>query len=176
MLTLKCTKKVQDFIGLNKRDLDVPEEELDQSVMGAWYINIFLVDRRKCLIFMNERSLLSFIVFGARKGNSQKDSIPELFLRGIVQLLAIEDFPPAYINRLVEDSMECRFAKTDSRKVLGNLNDLVATYEHMIWYDGGLKHCNLEEILYRVNRTPQRNLNWGYSIDIARELLSANAT
>tara|TARA_R110002073_G_scaffold34695_2_gene102480 strand:- start:155 stop:685 length:531 start_codon:yes stop_codon:yes gene_type:complete len=176
VLTLKCTKKAQDFIGLDKNDLDATEKEMDQSVMGGWYVNVFLVDRRKCLIFMNERSLVSFIIFGARKDNSKKDSIPELFLRGIVQLLVLEDFPPAHINRLVEDCVDYRFAKTDSRKVLGNLNDLVATYEHMIWYEGGLKHCNLDEILYRVNRTPQRNLNWGYSIDMARELLSANAT
>lgn len=176
MLTLKCTKKAQDQIGLKKGDLVELENEKERSLLGAWYINVFSVDRRKCFIFMNERSLLSFILFGIKKSNSNKESIPEVLVRGVEQLLTFEDFAPEFIDRFVEDCTISRFSKTDSRKVLGNMNDLVFMYEHMIWHEGGLKNCDLHGILHRINRTPQRNIGWAYSIDIARELLSANAT
>lgn len=176
MLTLKCTKKAQDQLGLKKSDLIELENEKERSLLGSWYINLFVVDRRKCLIFMNERTLLSFILFGVKKSNTSKETISELFIRGVVQLLMLEDFAPELIEKFVEDCTIARFAKTDSRKVLGNMNDLVFAYEHMIWHEGGVNNCDLNSILYRINRTPQRNIGWGYSIDVARELLSTNAS
>jgi len=176
VLTFKCTKKAQVQLGLRKGDLDELENEKERSLLGAWYVNVFLVDRRKCLIFMSERTLLSFILFGVKKSNSSKESIPEFLVRGVVQLLTFEDFAPELIDRFIEDCTNFRFSKTDSRKVLGNMNDLVFMYEHMIWQEGGLENCDLHSILHRINRTPQRNIGWAYSIDIANELLSANAT
>ncbi len=160
---------------LKQNELVDLSETPDQSVMGAWYVNEFRVERKKCLIFMNERTLLSFILFGVRKSNTNKDLLPDMCLEGVFQLLKLERFSLESISRIIEDSYESRYAKTDSRKVLGNMNELAATYEHMIWHEGGLAHCDLNDLFSRVNRTPQRNLGWNYSIDIARELLGAPA-
>jgi hypothetical protein len=58
MLQLRCTLKVQKQLGLSPHDLSEVKEP--DSLLGNWYSNIFMVDRRKTLIFMNERTLLSF--------------------------------------------------------------------------------------------------------------------
>jgi hypothetical protein len=55
VLILKCTKKVQDYLKLKSDDLVEPVER--EEGFGTWYVNQFQVDRRKCLIFMNEKTL-----------------------------------------------------------------------------------------------------------------------
>lgn len=174
MLTLKCTKKVQDYLKLKASDLAEPVQGEDG--FGAWYVNQFYVDRRKCLVFMNEKTLLSFFLFGMKKMNTRKETFPDLCLNGIFQLLKIEDFSGESINVLFESAREFRYMKTTDRKALGNLNDLMFLYEHMILSEGGLEYCDLTEIIRRINRTPQRNIGWGYSIDKAKEALDEIAS
>ncbi|MDZ7736646.1 MAG: hypothetical protein U5P41_11495 [Gammaproteobacteria bacterium] len=169
-----CAKKVQDFLKLKADDLAEPVES--EEGFGAWYVNHFQVDRRKCLIFMNEKSLLSFILFGVKKSNTKKETFHELCLNGVFQLFEIEGFPIDYINVILDNSKQSRYMKTTDRKTLGNLNDLIFLYEHRILSDGGLEYCDLTEIIMKINRTPQRNIGWGYSVDKAKEILSEIAT
>lgn len=175
MLILKCTKKVQDLLGLKAGDLIDATGHDEKSILGAWYVNEFKVQRKKCLIFMNERTLLSFILFGARKANTRKEVLPEICLHGLIQLLQFEGFASETIVKVIEDGEDRAYAKTDSRKVLGNMNDLVWMYEHTIWHKGGLENCDLTAVIRKMNRTPQRNLGWSYSIDLAREILEPGA-
>jgi hypothetical protein len=122
---------------------------------------------------MNERTLLSFIIFGIKKSNVQK--MPEVFLRGLDQVLTLEAFDVAEINRVFAGYETIEFTKTDSRRLLGNMNDLTSLYQHFILSDGGFDHCNLNEIISKINRTPQRNLGWSMSIEVVRDLLRDNA-
>lgn len=172
MLTLKCTKKVQKYLGVTAQDLS--EGASQESVLGAWYVNQFTLDRRKTFIFMNERTYLSFILFGVKKSNTKKALFPEICLAGVVQLLKFQQTPLELIGKVIDDSFESRYANTDSRKVLGNLNELVALYRYIVIADGGLAHCNLNEIIIKINHMPQRNLGWKNSIEVCREILSAH--
>lgn len=174
MLTLKCTKKVQDYLKLKASDLAEPVAS--EGGFGAWYVNQFYVDRRKCLIFMNEKTLLSFFLYGMKKTNTRKETFPELCLNGIFQLLRIEGFSGESINLLLESAREFRYMKTTDSKALGNLNALMFMYEHMILSEGGLECCDLTEITRKINRTPQRNIGWEYSIDKAKETLDEIAS
>ena len=170
MLQVRCTKKVQDALGLRQTDLSGIKEP--DSILGNWYANLFTVDRRKTLIFMNERTLLSFIVYGMRKDNIT--DFKEYFHRGLRQLLMIENIGNEKIEEILAQYETIEFTRADSRTVLGNLNDLVNIYKYSIQYDGGLKECDLTSIICQMNRTPQRNLGWSYSVEILAELLKMN--
>lgn len=65
MLQFRCTQKAITQLRLTARDLDecVPGD----TQLGNWYMNLFTLDRRKTFIFMNERTLFSFIVVGIKK-------------------------------------------------------------------------------------------------------------
>jgi hypothetical protein len=54
-----------------------------------------------------------------------------------------------------------RYSKTDSRKTLGSLNDLVRCYTTTVEEQGGLQACDLTGIIQRINDMPQRTLSWG---------------
>jgi hypothetical protein len=167
MLQLRCTAKVIRELGLRSGQLAMPAQ--GESKLGNWYLNLFTVDRRKTFVFVNERTLLSFIVFGVKKSNI--DKTPEIFLNGLDHLLVLESLEPGEINRVFQGYESLEFTKTNSRKVLGNMNDLVDMYRYHILYEGGFRAADIGSIIMRVNRTPQRNLGWSSSIDMVRGLL-----
>lgn len=168
MLQLKCTQKVLRELGLTPSSGGGAREP--GTRLGHWYVNLFTVDRRRTFLFMNERTLLSFMIFGIKKSNVQH--MPEAFVRGLVQLLMLEEFKPAEIERALAGYETLEIARTDSRKLLGNMNDLMDLYRHHILWEGGFASCDLNGIFKRMNRTPQRNLGWAFSIDVVRELLA----
>ncbi len=101
--------------------------------------------------------------------------MPDMFLRGLDQVLALEGFDTSEINRVFTDYESIELTRTDNRKTLGNMNDLADLYKHFILSDGGFNNCDLNRIISRVNRTPQRNLGWAMSIEVVRELLRGSA-
>ena len=149
------------------------EPQSADAALGNWYVNLVKIDRRNSLIFMSERTLMSFLVFGVRKSNSTQ--LAEIFFRGVVQLLELEGFTETEIETALGSDWTLTVARTDNRKALGNLNDLARIYEHKVWYEHGFKHCDLWKITSSTNRMPQKNIGWGYSIDLARELVQAPA-
>jgi hypothetical protein len=110
------------------------------------------------------------VIFGIKKSNVQE--MPNVFVRGLVQLLVLEGFKSAEIERALADYETFEIGRTDSRRLLGNMNDLMDLYRHHILWEGGFKSCDLDGIFGRINRTPQRNLGWAFSIDVTRELLA----
>ncbi len=170
MLQFRCTAKVQKEIGIKPKDLD---EIVDgKSMLGNWYVNISTIDRRKVFLFVNERTLLSFILYGIKKSNVA--NIHEMFLKSLNQLLLMEGVDYLVIDKLNNEYLHLEYTKTNNKQVLGNMNDLMSLYKHFIYSDGGFKCCDLTGIIHRINKTPQKNIGWGFSIDLAKELLQCN--
>ena len=167
MLQLKTTAIVRKFIGIKGSELI--DKVSDSSVLGAWYVNLFFIERRKALIFLNERTLLSFIIYGVRKDNTR--NLPGVLCRGLYQLLSFADVDPVLIDRVLSEYETYCYSKTDSKRVLGNMNEIVFLYQHHIQYEGGLQNCDLTDITFKVNQTPQRNIGWDFSLDLAMSLI-----
>ena len=167
MLQLRVTGKLRKLAGI--RDSVLSEPIQDTTSLGAWYIHVFQLGRRKALIFMNERTLLSFVLIGARKDNTK--NLYKVFLNGLTQFLETIGVNQERIDRIIDGYSECCFTKTTCKNTLGNLNDLVNLYQGFVWHDGGLDHCDLDEIIFKINQMPQRRLDWGFSLDIAMELI-----
>lgn len=170
MLTFKCTQKVRDYLSLAPSELSAPTEH-SASLLGDWYVNLLVIDRRKCLLFMNERTLLSFIAIGFKKSKGLKHDVHQVFIHHLFNLYKLLALPIEGLNQVMDDCSEYGYSKTDSRKVLGNMNDLAHLYQATIAYSGGLDACDLSEIIRRMNHTPQANLNHQYSVDVANALL-----
>lgn len=168
MIQLRCTQKLLKEIGIAKSELcNISQSD---AILGNWYANIFIVDRRKAIVFVSERTFLSFIVYGVNKRNIQV--INEMLFNGLSQLLSLEGFSKNDIEKNMKGCEEIQLTVTNSKTVLGNVNDIVNLYKYSILYDGGLKSCNLSEIITKINRTPQRNLNWATSIEIVKEIMT----
>lgn len=168
MLQIRCAEKVLKQFGIpSSESCEILQAD---SLLGNWYCNLLTIDHRKCILFMNEKTFLSFLLFGVRKDNSK--SIPQIFANGLSQLLTLEGFNESEIDRIFSDYVACEITKTEGRSALGNL---MLNYEHSIMYGGGLKQCDLGEIIFKMNRMPQRNIGWKYSIDIVRMLVETDS-
>ncbi|MCI0506344.1 MAG: hypothetical protein L0Z73_09580 [Gammaproteobacteria bacterium] len=119
---------------------------------------------------MNERTLLSFIIYGIRKDNIR--NFPLVFIHGVEQLLTIEGFDDFIIDRVLEEYSQMNLTKTNNKSLLGNMNDLVHLYTDYVLHEGRFKHADLPDIIHKINRAPQRNLVRRNSIEAAREILN----
>lgn len=173
MLYLKCTTEVQKAMGLRKADL--ADATVSTSMLGHWYVHRFTVGRTRCFLFMSEVTLLSFVLYQSRKPvNAQ--TLPQMFLTGLVQLLDFMEVDADTIARVLLEYSEGRFSKTDCRKTLGSMNDLVHCYCAMIESQGGLAASDLTGTIMKINDMPQRTLHWSTSGELTQNLLTAAPT
>ncbi|MDZ7919608.1 MAG: hypothetical protein U5O12_06275 [Rhodoferax sp.] len=154
---------MQKALGLSKNSLinSMPSA----APLGNWYIHRFDIGRRKAYIFMSEVTLLSFILFQGKKPVTV-ESLPNMLLAGLQQLLQMRGISDDAIDRALVPYYEGSFAKTDSCTDLGSLNDLVQRYQWIIEDNGGLDRCDLTQIIMGTNAMPQRRLGWCTSWEI----------
>ena len=166
MRIIHCTKKLL-------KELDVSLIEPDKILpnpegLGNWYANILRIDRRKCVIFTNEKILYTFLIPKVLKTNLK--NIEEEFLIQLSYNLQNEGFGLEVINRVMQEYQEIGFAKTVSKSVLGSMNDLAWQYEFQIMREGGIDNIKILQHNQMINRTPMGALKYKYPIEAMKNL------
>ncbi|OHE55684.1 MAG: hypothetical protein A2Z47_05010 [Thermodesulfovibrio sp. RBG_19FT_COMBO_42_12] len=139
MRIIHCTQKLL-------KELDVPLVEPDKipqpaEGLGNWYANLLRIDRRKCLLFTNEKSLYTFLIPKVLKTNLK--NIEQEFLINLSYNLQHEGFGLEVINRAMQEYQEIGFARTSNRQVLGSMNEFAFEYDYLIRREGGVgEHRN----------------------------------
>ncbi len=95
---------------------------MDPEGLSDWYANLFRLDRRKCLLFTNERTLYTFLVPGVLKRDFSR--LDNLFTSLLGYNLQYEGFDIETVERILGEYVELGIAKTMNRSVLGSMNDL----------------------------------------------------
>src|SRR4030066_1868405 len=161
MRIIHCTRKLL-------KELDVPLVELDKILpptegIGNWYANLLRIDRRKCLLFTNKKTLYTFLIPKVLKNNLK--NIEEEFLINLNYNLQNEGFSLEVINKIMQEYQEIGFAKTVSKSVLGSMNDLAYQYEFEIMRSEGIDNIRIPQLNQRINRTPMGALNYKFPIE-----------
>jgi len=145
-VVLRCTAKMLALLGARPRDL-VTIEPSDED----WYANLLWLDGRKCLLLAHAGSLFSVFVPDIRKA----DLVPigPSVVRFIHQELEAESFPLDRLGAL--DSSSIGLAKTESRTVLGYMNEMARFCEYAVDDAGGLARRDAREL----NRQMRRELH-----------------
>lgn len=162
MQLIRCTKKLQKEIGLKSKDL--VEQEQATGHLGAWHANLLLIDRRKCVLFVNDKTLFNFIILGVKKAELAK--LDDHFKSYLQCILADEGFS----NQIIKEYDIIGFANTNNKSVMGSMNDLAFNYTISIQQDGGVNSCMLPQIIHRLNRMPMKALGYGQAIDALQSL------
>ena len=170
MRIIHCTRKLL-------KEIDVPLVEPDKipvptEGLGNWYANLLRIDRRKCLMFTNEKSLYTFLIPKVQKGNLK--NIEEEFLIHLSYNLQNEGFGLELINRVMQEYQEIGFAKTVSKSVLGSMNEFAYKYEVHIIGDGGIDNIRILQLNQRINRTPMSALKYKFPIEALKNLLTSH--
>ncbi|MGR9048330.1 DUF6933 domain-containing protein [Halobacillus faecis] len=126
LFVIGATKKLQNEINQPIEDVegytDVPE-------IYKWHANVVTINRRKCLLVMNNATGLNLTLFGLRKQQFEHlDNVIKGSLKQLFQLLGIEK---RIADQMLGAADEIVYTKTNSRKVLGMLNEIKFFSEDM---------------------------------------------
>lgn len=127
-MVLRCTARMLTLLGARPRDV--------------------VTIARKCLLFAHAGTLFSVFVPDIRKS----DLIPigPSAVRFIHQELEAESFPLVRFG--VFDSRSIALAKTESRTVLGYMNEMARFCEYAVIDAGGLARCDARELNRKLRR------------------------
>ena len=137
--------------------------------LGDWYAHLLRIERKKCVIFTSERTLLTFLAVGL-----DRDAIRDyaaLFQDGLRRVLESEGFAPGDVDRVLDEYQELALAPTTDRSVLGSLNDLARMAAAHIERDGGLRGCDPGAVTRQLNRTPMSRLQMASPLATTRRVL-----
>ena len=167
MRLIHCTAKL--LKELKNPPLQNPDTQ-NSDGLGNWYANLLRIDRRKCILFTNEKTLYSFMIPNVLKKNIR--NIQEEFLVNLNFNLQTEGFPLEVINRVMAEYTEMGFAKTASKTVLGAMTQLMFEYEVFIQMKEGLENVKILEMNKDINRSLMRGDRHLHPIEMLQELLT----
>jgi len=145
-VVLRCSAKMLTLLGARPRDL-VRIEPSGQD----WYANLLWLDARKCLLLAHAGTLFSVFVPDIRKSDLMP--IGPSVVRFIHTELEAESFPLDRLGAL--DSRPVALAKTESRTVLGYMNEMARFCEYAVGDAGGMAGFDAREL----NRGLRRELH-----------------
>lgn len=157
MQYIRCTAKLQKEMGLKKSDLNDGESE--PSPLGQWHANLIYIDRRKCILFVNDQTLFNFILTDVPRSEIRK--LAHNFKFTLSCVLHAEGLSTDRVEKALNEYSEIEYGKSNDRSVLGNLNDLAYNYEVHILEAGGVHSPEVPSIIKKQNRMPM-NKKAGY--------------
>jgi len=164
MPILHCTAKLLSELKLQSKDL-LPASDDPNS----WHANLFVIDRRKCVIFTHDRTLYSFLALGLTKPDFQH--FKEVFRQGLFKSLIANAIPQKQLERFISLNHDIEFGKTNSRSVLGSMNDLIFHIKYRIFADGGILNAEINKANQYINHIVMGAIGGSHSIDELRKYL-----
>jgi hypothetical protein len=155
---LRCTRGLLKLVGDRAGTLVEAEPGIDD-----WYANVFVIERRKCLLLVHADTLFPVLDTDVRV--AQLDDLGFYVATLVVDALASEGLPGTTLGPL--DPSGVWVARTASRSVLGHMNEMTFEAQHLIARDGGLRHTDLDGLNRRLRRGLHRR---GSDYVVPREL------
>jgi hypothetical protein len=166
MPIIRCTKKLQREMGLRPADLSMAEPA--SSPLSSWHANLIFIGRRKCVIFVNDRTLFNFIAPDVRRAEIR--NLSEIFLSYLPCVLNEERLPKRVVDQIVAESSDMTYGNTNNKSVLGSVNDLVFHYEYHILSAGGVHSAEVPSIIKALNHMPMGALQYAFPIEELKAL------
>ena len=162
MIALRCTRKLLQLLGGDPVDC-VPEAT---TALGNWYGNVVPTVAGELVVLANERTLLSVAV-----PVQMVDRLLTEFPARAYNLLRMIGVPTEFAQQECAELETVMLARTESRRVLGSLNEIALHYQMIAERDGGRRALSLSAVERQLARFLHSPLNYVHPADIARELL-----
>ena len=131
MLVLHCTAKLRSA-AYETGSSEVPTHD----PLDSWHANFFYLQRRKCVMVVNDRTLLPVLLFGLRK--PQLSNLPAAFTERFCSLLEERKVPDYVVDKVRRLYRRAHITKTKDRSVAGSLNEFTKELKWVL-ADGHLR-------------------------------------
>ncbi len=164
MAIIKCTAKLLNELGAK------PTTAQDQPRgLSDWHANLLGLERKKYVLFTNDQTLYSFLVRWVR--TPRLADFFERFRLGLFTSLMSERFEDAQIGYVLSGHLQVIISKTNSRSVLGSMNELAFQIESMIRVSR-LADTDLLQVNQQLNRIPMSAIKYNFSIREMKQRLA----
>lgn len=164
MAVLRCTKKL-----LAELKITSVSDISDEDMLSSWHANFFRIERRKCVLLTHSTTLYCVLITCMRK--HQFEFIGSEFRDRLYSCMRWDAFPESHLDAMLDAHRNFVFTKTNSRSVLGSMNDLIYQARVDIAYSGGVLSAGQSAVSCQLNRTPMSAIGGGYAVDSMRKLL-----
>ena len=151
------------------KDFALFEGSAEGAVLGPWHANLIHINRKKCVLFANDKTLFNFIAPDVSRAEIRE--LHQLFLSFLYPVLAEEGFSESEREQIASEYEEVRYAKSNSKSVLGSMNDLTFHYERRILMAGGTHSPEVPSIISELNRMPMGALKYAYPVEELRSVV-----
>jgi len=167
-MIIRCTMKLMKEMGLNPKSPTV--DTGTSTILGDWHANLFYLDRKKNVIFCNDKALYTVIAFQVNR--EQIRGLGKLLRRELGKTLLEDGVDDALIQKLVEEVKDVSFSPTNNRKVIGTMVDHVkCMWSYIDNPETGWSEENLINTVKLLNRTPMLAPAYVYAVDLLGVLL-----
>ena len=164
-MIVSCTKKLADALKIKVFEV-VP---LRRNPLFEWHANLFVYQRRKGVIVMNNLTRYSVVLYGLKAEHFKKFN--ELVLSAIEQAFQAEGFSDEVISNYMRTSSQVVYAKSSDRSILGQLVDVQYHLEWRLDERAPIDSIFLVDISKELNRIPLGTQKYHYAIDLLQEEL-----
>jgi len=121
--TLRCTGKLLKRLGMSGPSEPPPPK----NVLGDWFANILYTRQGHYILLVSERSLLPVLT----TARDLDDLVPR-FMRQLDEVLSALGVRQELIDRELSLMEPVYYGRTNSRSVLGTMNDFVQMFKYML--------------------------------------------
>mgnify|MGYP006284068759 FL=1 len=147
-------KKVRDKIGKH-RDLSAIKDDIH---LYNWYIDLINLERKNYLLFTHSLTLFSFFFYAGTK--KELANIDRLFAAELnEQITRNVTSSESALALLLAEAGNVTFGKTNSRSVLGSMNDFKHQINVQIQHKGPLSETK-DLIIHLMNQCPMGGINY----------------
>jgi hypothetical protein len=164
MAIIRCTTKLLNELGAKPMSVkDQPPGLCD------WHANLLRLERKKYVLFTNDQTLYSLLVHWGKTPRSA--DFLERFRLGMFMSLMSEGLTEVQVEYLLREHQQVMITKTNSRSVLGSMNDLAFQIKFMIG-DSRLADADLSEINRQLNHIPMSAIKYNFGTDEMKRRLA----
>ena len=162
---LRCTSKLlADIDDSPSSDSSTP------SPLGDWYGHLFSVQRRKCIIFINEPTLFVCPAFGLVKADYRR--IVPFFLRVLTWTLRNLQFPDKAREWILGIHQDLSIGPTVNRSTVASLNNRVSNAKFTFQWQGGFGYCDTGDLTVLLNQTPMKPIGYSSGLEEMQEMVA----
>jgi hypothetical protein len=160
---LRCTGKLLADINAE------PQAEASPSPLGDWYGHLFSMDRRKCLMFINEPTLFVCPVLDVGKA-IYRDIVP-LFRTVLAWALRITRFSEDDVAWIVGLHEDMAIGPTVNRSTVASLNNRISNAKTIFHWQGGFDYCYTSSLAVSLNQTPMKPIGYSNGLEEMQALV-----
>jgi hypothetical protein len=173
-MTIYCSKKLETFLG----QITPTIQPTESSTLGAWNGHLFTIDRKKCLIFMNNQTCYSVVMTNVLK-KDLKD-LGQVFKERLIRQLDHD------LN--LNERQEIKFRKdlgdivlsksNNDKKIIGTINHHVDNLKYNNYGGEHWDDVNVTGILNdysvgtKLTTDRKRNRDFFRPIELMQELIN----